>query len=409
MPIGVAHQGGERPQVGGCVRTEVRRGLGDRARDRGRVASVERMGEGDPRREQVDAPAREVDVPWKNGEAPRRGCTVEQTSWWNPGRVSSSVRHPPPGVSAPSMTSTSQSGAGQGQRGRQPVGARAHDDGVGPPHRASQHELHAVGGADHRHGRCREPVDEARRGRIVGAVGPVMEERDLVRPGPASELDRVVGRGVAEGGLGRPAPRAGGGRRGSARRRRAPARGRPGGTHPTRRARLPARSGSGRGCRRWSERPSLTRYPTVRPPLWGTSLAIDRETHRRRIRRRRRRRAATRRTSSSRAGCRAGWGRAAATSSGPARSRRPPRPLGAGGASVTRESGWSPLSKNGSPCMWSQCRWVRRMVPTNGRRSRRAETLRMPGARIEQEVGGTCRRRARRRRAESATQDVWPP
>ena len=29
-----------------------------------------------------------------------------------------------------------------------------------------------------------------------------MEEHDLARPGPAPELDRVVSRGVAEGGLG---------------------------------------------------------------------------------------------------------------------------------------------------------------------------------------------------------------
>ncbi len=43
---------------------------------------------------------------WKNGDAAASACTVEQTSWAYPGRVSSLVRQPPPGSAAPSMTST---------------------------------------------------------------------------------------------------------------------------------------------------------------------------------------------------------------------------------------------------------------------------------------------------------------
>ena len=38
----------------------------------------------------------------KNGEAMVSGRIVEQTSWRNPGRVSSAVRVPPPAVGAAS-------------------------------------------------------------------------------------------------------------------------------------------------------------------------------------------------------------------------------------------------------------------------------------------------------------------
>ena len=43
---------------------------------------------------------------WKNGDVTASGCAAEQTSCQKPGRVSSSVRQPPPIVGAPSMTCT---------------------------------------------------------------------------------------------------------------------------------------------------------------------------------------------------------------------------------------------------------------------------------------------------------------
>src|ERR1039457_3281369 len=43
---------------------------------------------------------------WKHGEQTARGCTAEQISWTNPGRVNSADRAPPPMVGAPSYTVT---------------------------------------------------------------------------------------------------------------------------------------------------------------------------------------------------------------------------------------------------------------------------------------------------------------
>ena len=78
--------------------------------------------------------------------------------------------------------------------------------------------------------------------------------------------------------------------------------------------------------------------------------------------------------------------------------RRPPGPIGkcggdmprastaaalsppscSGSSSVTRASSRSPARKNGSPCTWSQCRWVSRMVPSKGRLPSRPVTRRSP-------------------------------
>ena len=58
----------------------------------------------------------------KTGEATRSGWTAEQTSWRKPGRVSSAVRHPPPGVRRLEDVDR-QSGPGQGERREQSVGA----------------------------------------------------------------------------------------------------------------------------------------------------------------------------------------------------------------------------------------------------------------------------------------------
>ena len=100
-----------------------------------------------------------------------------------------------------------------------------------------------------------------------------MEERDPAGAGqrcPAARRTRPPrGRRIPRP----PPPRPGGARRGSGGRRRAPARARPRGTRRSRRARRRAPSGSGRGCRRRTSDPSLTRNPSVRPPLCGTSTA----------------------------------------------------------------------------------------------------------------------------------------
>ena len=92
--------------VGAAVSSQRRRGLVDRSVQHGGSAAVERVGERDlglepPRGRGVRAAA-------STGTATRRpsGCTAEQTSWTNPGRVSSAERVPPPTVSAPSTTST---------------------------------------------------------------------------------------------------------------------------------------------------------------------------------------------------------------------------------------------------------------------------------------------------------------
>ena len=70
-------------------------GVRDRALEDGDAAAVERVGEGrrrvdqlqpEPRRSRSRKNGDAVDVPW----------TAEQTSWTNPGRVSSALRIPPP-------------------------------------------------------------------------------------------------------------------------------------------------------------------------------------------------------------------------------------------------------------------------------------------------------------------------
>ena len=70
----------------------------------------------------------------KAGEASRSGWTAEQTSWRNPGRVSSAVRQPPPGSSGGLVDVDRQAGPGQVSAATSPLGPGAHDDGVCVPH-----------------------------------------------------------------------------------------------------------------------------------------------------------------------------------------------------------------------------------------------------------------------------------
>ena len=132
--VHVSHEGGKHPPVGGAVHAEVRCGLGDGARDGDSFPSVERLHEGDQRREEVDAPAREIRAAEERGGAEegvdRRADVVMepgQGQFLGPAASSDCVR--------PFDDVDSQSGAGHCQRCGEPVGPRAHDDGIGPPHR----------------------------------------------------------------------------------------------------------------------------------------------------------------------------------------------------------------------------------------------------------------------------------
>ena len=69
----------------------------------------------------------------KNGDAGASGWTAEQTSCTKPGSVSSAERAPPPTVSAPRSPAPTAL-PGEGDRRRQPVGPRPHDDCVVSAH-----------------------------------------------------------------------------------------------------------------------------------------------------------------------------------------------------------------------------------------------------------------------------------
>ena len=67
----------------------------------------------------------------KNGEVSASGWTAEQTSWVKPGRVSSADRRPPPIVASRLAQDRAQARPREGDRGREAVGTRSDDDGVG--------------------------------------------------------------------------------------------------------------------------------------------------------------------------------------------------------------------------------------------------------------------------------------
>ena len=77
----------------------------------------------------------------KNGEDAASGWTAEHTSCRKPGRVSSAVRQPPPGVSAPSMTWTLSPARASVMRRGQAVGAGADHDRVGGWRRAHRSSI----------------------------------------------------------------------------------------------------------------------------------------------------------------------------------------------------------------------------------------------------------------------------
>src|SRR5205823_824876 len=60
--------------------------------------------------------------PRKNGDPTPSGWMAEHTSWRKPGRVSSAVREPPPGVAAASSTSTDRPACASVRAAARPLG-----------------------------------------------------------------------------------------------------------------------------------------------------------------------------------------------------------------------------------------------------------------------------------------------
>ena len=122
------------PCVGSAIHTQVGRGLVDGAGDRSRVTSVERLHEGEPRRQEVHASTGEISAAEERGGAEERvdrraDIVMEpgQRQFLGPAPSSDSV--------GPFDHVDGQSGAGHRQRGGEPVRSRAHDDGIGASHR----------------------------------------------------------------------------------------------------------------------------------------------------------------------------------------------------------------------------------------------------------------------------------
>ena len=114
--------GRHQPAEGAAVAPESRnRAVQGTVRQR-RPAAVERGAVGDARAPPAGS-RRDSSNCRKNGEARAIGCTAEQTSWKWPGSMSSAVRSPPPGVGGRLVDVHLQSGAGQGHRRGEPVGA----------------------------------------------------------------------------------------------------------------------------------------------------------------------------------------------------------------------------------------------------------------------------------------------
>ena len=294
----------------------------------------------------------------KAGEAIRSGCTAEQTSWRNPGTVSSAVRHPPPGFVGSLEDVDGHAGTGQRQGRDEPIGPGTHYDGVRSPHSdvtasapcLPRAPMTGIGLSVNRHS-VRSTSASSRSGRW-------WKSATFRAPARVAEPDRVLGRGVPEGPLGLRPPRSGGGSRGSAGPRRVPARVPPRGTRPCPRGPRRAQSGSGPGCRQPTERPSLTRKPDRAPALVGHLQGEDAES-----------------LGLERASRDEAEAPVAAQLVRPDREERRRHHPGQQGLGVgvlvlpgqqqasPRASSRSPAVKKGSPCTWSQCRCVRRMVP----------------------------------------------
>ncbi len=120
--VQIPDEGGEEPRVGGPVCSQ----------GSGHVSHIRPDGDGagspreDGRRRAAASAAahrgRRGRCQRKAGEARSSGWTAEQTSWRNPGSVSSAVRHPPPGSSAASYTSTARPARARTSAATNPLG-----------------------------------------------------------------------------------------------------------------------------------------------------------------------------------------------------------------------------------------------------------------------------------------------
>ena len=252
------------------------------------------MGEGDGRGQEPDPAGGEIDVPeggrGEQQRVHRRADVVAEAGQRQLGGAAAAS-----GLVGSLVDVDRQAGAGQEERSDQPVGTGTHDDGIRAPSSAGHSaQGQRLRGPDDWHRALGEaaqrPLDLG-----VGALRPMVEERHPARPrhGPRARprTRRPHGRTT----LRPPPPRTGGGRRGSGGRRRGPARAPPRGTRRCLRARVRAPSGSGRGCRRRDEWPSLTRKPDGVPALVGDIEGADAEALGRRRCRRERGRTASRR------------------------------------------------------------------------------------------------------------------
>ena len=91
-----------------------------------------------------------------------------------------------------------QAGAGQDERGNQPVGAGTHDDGVRRPHRCVTALTVSVSAAPMTGTGLSANRQTVRSTSAVGALRPVMEERDLTRARHGPRAHRVLGGRMAE-------------------------------------------------------------------------------------------------------------------------------------------------------------------------------------------------------------------
>ena len=137
---------------------------------------------------------------WKNGEMVTIDWIVEQTSWRNPGNVSSSVRHPPPGLDAPSKTSTESPARASVSAAAKPLGPDPTTTASSDDPLSSQFEHRAWLASDDAGIVAESSGDRVEF--VVGTALLVVEERDPRHVRVTSQRHRVLGRGVTEVRLG---------------------------------------------------------------------------------------------------------------------------------------------------------------------------------------------------------------
>ena len=132
--VEVAHEGPEEPGVRPAVRAQGTGRVGNVGSDGHGARPSEGMGEGEGRREQADPVGGEIDVAeGGRGQKERvhRGADVVEVPREGQGCGAAAAT----GLVGRFPDVDRQAAAGQGQRGNQPIGASAHHDGIGAPHR----------------------------------------------------------------------------------------------------------------------------------------------------------------------------------------------------------------------------------------------------------------------------------